>query len=56
MLDVPKGWNVLVECDIPFPLPTINDYSSKIHPVHRRIYHERQRRDIYEKFENSLHA
>lgn len=45
----PKGWNVVGECDIPFPLPDDTRTLIKEYKLHKR-----QRREMYSVFEESL--
>lgn len=49
MKDVPKGINVLGECDVPFKLPSDTRIFRRRHKKHSR-----NRRDIYSKLESAL--
>lgn len=53
IIDVPKGWNLLVECDIPFKLPSIDGYRSSLDFGY---HHERQSREVHKKLEEALAA
>lgn len=47
----PKGWNFLLECDVPFPLP--ND-TRIIFGKHDKVIRKRQRREVYTLLEEAL--
>lgn len=46
----PKGWNILAECDVPFPLP--ND--TRVIFRQQNLIKKRQRREIFTLLEEAL--